>query len=684
MAETDAGGDSSEEIETPPQRTPEQLSSDWQAELGLAEDDHKDFCDDGRTVVDRYKSEKENATTGKRTSGKKFNILFSNTEVLRSALYGKAAKPDVRRRFADPDPVARVAAEVVERALIYCGETYDVDKPIEQGILDYLLPGRGTVRVEYEPIIKERPSIDPMTMQPVIGQDGKPATESFIAEQLLRERYVYWEDYRQSPARNWEGVWWNAYRHVMGRTELRELLTQIPQTSKSFIGAEAVPLDWAPEMSDRRPAPDSLKKAEVWEIWDKRTKQRVWIVNGCTKALRLDQDPYGLEGFFCQPEPLISYSTNDTAIPEPEFHAYKDQADDLDEITARISILTRALKRRGVRDQSIKELGRLAKGADNDFIPVADWTNLTAKGGLSKVFETEDVSAVGAILGQLYQQRDMLVQAIFELMGIADIMRGNSDPDETLGAQQMKAQFGSTRLKRRQRAVQRWIRDLYKIKAEIIAEHFEPQILSEMTGQQVSPDVMNILRSDKLRAYRIDIETDSTIFEDSSKQQADTANLLKAVTEFITAWAPILAQQPAMLPLAKEMLAMAVRSFKAGRALEDAVEQVANTLDQIAQQKMSQPPPPDPKAAQAQADIAQTQMETQQKSQAHNMDMQGKQLDMQGKQIDLQAKTISAQAEVAKARLDAQHAAFAQQAAQIGAHQAAQQRATGGPGALPQ
>jgi hypothetical protein len=120
----------------------------------------KDWLDNGRKLYKRYKSEKV-ATTARNNAPRRFNILFSNTEVLRAALYGKAAKPDVRRRFGDMDVTARSAAEIVERALIYCAESYDVDKPIEASLLDYLIPGRAMVRIEYEPVIKTRPVIDP-------------------------------------------------------------------------------------------------------------------------------------------------------------------------------------------------------------------------------------------------------------------------------------------------------------------------------------------------------------------------------------------------------------------------------------------------------------------------------------------------------------------------------------------
>src|SRR6185503_10647693 len=168
------------------------------------------------------------------------------------------------------------------------------------------------------------------------------------------------------------------------------------------------------------------------------------------------------------PEPIAFYTATDSIVPEPEFHVYQDQADDLDEIIGRISRLTKALKRRGVYDQSVKELSRLANAGDNTFIPVENYQALATKGGLAAAFQSEDISLIAAVLIQLYQQRDMLIKAIWEIVGIADIQRGASNPNETLGAQQLKAQFGGQRMMKRQRAIQKWVRDLLKLKAEII------------------------------------------------------------------------------------------------------------------------------------------------------------------------------------------------------------------------
>jgi hypothetical protein len=152
-------------------------------------------------------------------------------------------------------------------------------------------------------------------------------------------------------------------------------------------------------------------------------------------------------------------------------------------------------------------------------------------------------------------------------------------------------------MKRRQRAVQKWIRDIYKLKAEIIAEHFEPQVLQEMTGTEVTPEVMQLLRSDKLRSYRIDIETDSTIFEDAEAEKKARTEMVPRISKFMEIWGPIVQAQPVMLPLAFELLTFALQPFKIGKGVEDAIEQAKQQLTQMAQQQAAQPKQ-DPEAGQ--------------------------------------------------------------------------------------
>jgi hypothetical protein len=58
--------------------------------------------------------------------------------------------------------------------------------------------------------------------------------------------------------------------------------------------------------------------------------------------------------------------------------------------------------------------------------------------------------------------------------------------------------------------------------------------------------------------------------------------MLKAASEFVTAWMPVIQAQPAMLDMAFEMLAFALRRFKMGRSLEEVIEQTKMKLQQAA------------------------------------------------------------------------------------------------------
>ncbi len=563
----------------------------WQIQLELSDKDHDDWIKDGKSVSERYNGGKDKKNRGGK---KRFNILYSNVEVLKAQLLGRVAKPDVRRRFTDQDPDGRICAEIIERALIYIADTGDSgeeDTPFEAGLEDYLLPGRGLVKICYEA---------------TTGQ-AEDQTE-YVAKQELYDDYVNWEDFRHEPTGKWKDVTWEAFCHQMSRDDLQKNFGE--NLGEDVV--KTIPLNWSPDSEkNKNKVPEAYKKAEVWEIWDKTTKTRIWIVKGFDKPCRKEADPYGLEGFFPNRAPLYATKTNDSLIPDPEFNIYKDQADQLDEIETRKARLTAALKRRGVYNATITELKKLATAGDNEFIPVTKFTELQASGGLEKAFESEDVSKIAQILVSLHEHADLQKQTIYEVVGIGDIMRGSSDPRETLGAQKLKAQFGGNRLKKRQDMVQIWIRETHRLKAEIIAEHFEPQKLAEMTGftwdpnftgidpqtqqpiptpeRTITPKIMQILRSDRLRSYRIDIETDSTVYEDAEAEKTARVELVTAMTQFVAGWAPVLQMQPLLMPMAFEMLAFAVRGFKTGRNLEEVLEQTKIQLEQAAQQPQQQP-----------------------------------------------------------------------------------------------
>ena len=587
----------------------------WQMELDSSDQSEKDWRERGRAVVARYRDERETDGYGTGLS-KQFNILWSNTETMKGALFARMPKADVRRRYSDNNPITRQVAIVLERALQYGNEVYSADKPIKAAIEDYLLPGRGVVWVVYEPIfVKEKiqvESLDEFGNMVMIDQE-----EERIADQRCYFDYINWEDYRESPAKRPEDVYWKARRHLLTRDELIE---------KGFKNAKNVPLNWSPEPTEgyQEEYSEIFSRAEVWEIWDKYSSKRFFISRGYNEVLAEDDDPYELENFFPCPDSLVAIRTNETNVPIPEFTLYQDQADELDRITTRISNLIEGLKRRGIYDASVPELSHLADAGDNDFVPSENFAQLAAKGGLQSVFQQEDIAPIAQVLQGLYQQRNQVLDTIYQITGISDIIRGSTKASETATAQQLKAQFGSMRMRKKQSEIAEYIRDLFRLKAEIIAEHYEPQTLAAMTALTITPAMMQIMRDDKLRGYSIDIESDATIFTDEEEEKKTRIEFLSSFGAYLQQAIGIANQSPALTPLAFQALRFLMGAWKVGRTFEDVIDRTEAQLTQQAQQALQAGPQP----SEAER-IATQKMQT---------EMAKEELKQQGKLADIQAR----------------------------------------------
>ena len=586
----------------------------WHIELNNADKTEEDWRKRGRKVIERYRDERNVDTYGM-GSEKKFNILWANTETLKGALFAKMAKPDVRRRFPDNNPVTKNIARVLERTLAYANDVYNANKPIESALEDYLLPGRGVVWVVYDPVfVKE------MVQMEQINEMGErviiEVEEERVAEQRCYFDYVHWEDYRENPAKRPEDVSWKARRHLWTKDQLKD---------KGFSNVEDIPLNWSPDSDEENyEAEEVFKRAEIWEIWDRVKYKRYYVARNYDKILREDDDPYELQDFFPTPTPMIAVRTNDTSVPIPEFTLYQDQAEELDRVTTRISNLIEGLKRRGVYDASVPELSHLANAGDNDFIPSENFSLLAQKGGLSGVFQQEDISPIGMVLQGLYQQRTQILEIIYEVTGISDLLRGNTKASETATAQQLKAQFGSMRMRKRQEEIERYIRDLFRIKAEIVAEHYEPEVLQAITNIQVTPEMMQIMRDDKLREYNIDVETDSTVFADENAEKQTRIEFLQTMGAYLEKAIAVSNTNPSLTPIMFQSLRFLVGAWKVGREFEEVIDQTEQQIMQQMQQAMQAPPQPSEAEKIAQARIQGELMREKMKQEGKLADIQAK------------------------------------------------------------
>lgn len=492
----------------------------WDTQERIAEKEERPWVRRSRKIIKRYRDERPDSPSAASEAAKKFSLLWSNVETLLPVLYARTPKADVQRRYKDQDPVGRLASEILERAINYAIDAYDFDGVMKPVVKDRLLPGRGVARIIYEPkfgdlipqgdeeeeagehgetnaglianegdkgreVVPDNsvPGADNATPPATLGEPGAEPLREVVDEAVFAQ-YVYWEDYREGPARVWAEVPWVRYRSYLTRDEMRT------RFGKKL--ADKVRLDYTPKADEDKThdaaQAGAYKKAIIHETWDKRKLETVWWPPG-TPDLILDQrnDPLRLNGFFPNPDPILATTTTNKRIPVPDFAQYQDQARSIDDMTQRIWKLTRALRAKGIYAADEKEGFQRLFDAEDDaiLIPIENWAHLAAKGGISKAIEWVPIEQIASVLAQLQASRDKEIQNVYQLTGLSDILRGETQPTETLGAQQLKSTFATRRISPKQKDVAQFARGIVKLHADVIATHFSGKTISRMVGLPV-------------------------------------------------------------------------------------------------------------------------------------------------------------------------------------------------------
>ncbi len=609
----------------------------WLDQIERSGSDEKDWREDAAKAEDQYRS-----AEGSRN--REFNIFHANIETIVPALYNSTPIPDVRRRFADKDPIGKVVSDIVERSLSYTVDTYDFDGVMHSVIKDSEITDRGVARLRFLPMFSE---------------DG----QSMVYAEVKCE-HVLWRDYRRGPGRFRGEIPWEAFRHYLSKDEIAKLI------EGTAINIEDIPLNYSSDGStdkkEKDPKADVFKRGMIWEIWDKDSKKVLFICQDYHEAvLKTEADPLELTNFFCTPKPLQAIEQTGSLVPVTPLRVYSSLVDELNIITRRLTKLIATLRPRGLYGGSGADVKLVAEAADGELVPATDVMAFLNQGGLEKAIHWYPLDPTINAIKTLYEQRMVIEQTIREVTGVADIMRGNTDPNETLGAQQLKAQWGSLRIQRRQSEVARFARDLFELKAEIIASKFDWPLLSKMTGielpsqeqkqgaqalvaqiqqakqqgqeippqiaqqaEQMAPmleqpsqeEVMALLQDDISRQYRIDIESDSTIRNDLTRNQQTMNLFLQGTAQFGQAMGPIIMADASMKPVVMKIYGAFARQFKLGRQAEDAIEEATEQSEKSA----NQPPPPDPKVEAEKAKAAH-------EMKMHEMEAQAKQAEIDGK-----------------------------------------------------
>ena len=664
----------------------------WLRELSLARKRDRDWRKLGRKLVDQYECAKD--------AEDRFNILYSNTETLLPALYNNIPRPVVDRRFRDPDPIGKVASQVIQRSLEFALDN-DVksytrfDELMQQAVLDALVPGRGLTRFKYDASIVE---IDEPQGAKGEGQEGEESEAPESAEQEKLEKVDYeavcgehvpWDRVLMGYAKTWDKVPWLAFEHFLSREEaVRKFGEEAGKIELTVEGSETKSQTDVDDAEEGVAPKDSngAKFLHLWEIWDRSTQKVYFFAPAQPESyVKEIDDPFQLSGFFPTPQPLQLFAKISSMIPVPLYKAYEKQAKELNLIDGRISKVIAALKVRGMYDSTIEGIKDVLSAADNTLIPANNVAAMQQGQSLEKAIWLMPLQELVVVLQQLYTQREQIKQVIYEITGISDILRGASVASETATAQNIKNQWGTLRLKRMQKRVMGYVRDCLRIQAELICTKMGYETLQAMTGlrfptaaekqqaqqikaaaemqaQQQPPqpgqppsppqippqveqalilpsweEIMAILSNDVLRAYKVDVETNSTVDAEATEDKQNIGEFLNAVAQFLNGVAPMVEQGILPFDAAKSILLAVTRKYRFGVEVEDQIDAMQ------APEKQGEDP-----AAAAEAEKAKLAIQQQQMEMQHQQQMQAQQaevaqaqmaLDQQKMQMEMEMRT---------------------------------------------
>lgn len=671
-----------------------------QAEIRRWKRAREDYFDVAKRAENLYSVDYK---SGEITPGARLNIFWSIVNTLKPALYAQPPKPIITRRYPNRDFTAHIAAQVLERCTTFQLEMSNFDGAVSRAIEDYLISGQGTVWIRYEPVIgseaeripvqeieSEQPDMgmpaDPMQpLSPIPPQyvtlNGQPVDPQMVkmdtegpyvsgppVETLLDEKaivdYVHWSDLLFEPARTWE--------------EVRKLARKIHITKKEFkekFGKEA--LDnygmWREEKRESE-AEREVNRGRicVYEVWDKDENKVTWIADGYNEILK-ESEPYlKFDGFFPCPKPLFATLSSTGLIPRPDICFYQDQQETLNQLCSKTQDIARYLKVLTIGDAAEPALQNILSAPNGSHISIANYSRYAQNGGIKSAYEVLSMGEHAAILQVLHTAIEQEKNQIYDITGIADIVRGVSAASETLGAQQIKSQYAQNRISARQREVSKFCREVVFLIAQVIKNHFQPSTIIKMSGSKGDAEVeefinsaVDLLRKEAESDFKIEIEVDSTKFADIESAKQSAIELTNSLGALFNALLPHTQMIPQLVPVISELTLFITRQFEAGREvygkLENALEEMLQTVEENRQREIE---------AQA-IEQQQAQIEAEAKRGKANSEEEGE---------DEESKSQKSDREAQKAMMDAQRqqakdqAELALKAAKIKAEEALELR----------
>ena len=503
-----------------------------------------------------------------------FNIHWSNCKITAASLYAKPPKADVRRRFHKPDPEEKELAIAVERGLDYSIDTGAFAPAARAIVSDFSKTGLGVPRVVYE--VETGPvDLTPEAAEAMMAMGMEPPEE--IKLQTVDIEHVPWSCFAWEPGHSaWKNVGWVAFKTYMAQK----------QAEREFD----LKMSGGSEDADKREASKYGSEVEIFEIWHKPTRRIYVITPSHDEPLEIRKDELGLQGFFPCPRPMFDNLKTDELIPKPDYVFVKSQIAELQRIAQERRALAKKIRPVRMCDaKDIQKVESVVNTMGGGVVPIQSMVERMSEAG-GQLIQALPIDDLVNGLAVMDEQLESVKQQVYEIIGISDLVRGTTKASETATSQQLKSNYGNMRMTEKQSEVDECFRSVLKIMAEIICEQFQPNQVTLMTGVQLTPRMVEMMRSDIGRSYAIDIETDSTIITDDQAERQQKLELVGQIMEKLSNLIPMVQGGQITPDFASELLSFSIQNYKGAKQLEDAIQGLAPHIQglQQFQQQMQQ------------------------------------------------------------------------------------------------
>lgn len=382
-----------------------------------------------------------------------YDLFWSSMEIMKPAIYAKPPEPVVSPQFKDKRKLQSTTAELLERAAKSSFDRGGIDD-VMLGVRDDLIfYNRGQIWLTYE-------------------TDEKGGGQRVCQEHLDRK------DFLHGMARKWVDVPWAARRAWLWPKDARKRFSK--KSGDAYKDAKRS----TGEGEDK----ENKGKIAVWEFWDKERNRVYWAAEGVSVLLDEGEPHLSLKGFFPCPKPAYGTLKPRTLEPRPDYIRYAAHFGKINSLTRRIYALLDMVRMKGLIPAG-GDIGDAVESAMKDddnaalLIPVP--AAALIQGSTGNFVQWLPLEQIAAAITGLIEARRELFGDFDRLSGISDIMRGETEAEETYGAQKLKSQYGSVRVREKIDELQRIARDVTEIAAEIMAEHFSKETLLEMSQMEI-------------------------------------------------------------------------------------------------------------------------------------------------------------------------------------------------------